>query len=66
MAESSVTDQNIKLIALLESFLLANALDHLKDICVFLSSVYKNFSALNHILSVFTLLQISCGIFFHC
>ena len=41
MAESSGTDQNIKLIALLESFLLTNTSDHLKDICVFLSSVYK-------------------------
>ena len=41
MAESSGADQNIKLIALLESFLLANTSDHLKDICVFLSSVYK-------------------------
>ena len=56
MAESSGADQIIKLIALLESFLSANTSHHLNDICVFLSSVYKKFSTLSHILSVFTLL----------
>ena len=65
MAESSGADQNIKLIALLESFSSANASDHFKDISVLLSSVYKKFSILSHILSVFTLLQISFIIFFH-